>query len=605
MDPITQQQALATAGAAGGEELTVTDVFSTYVYEGTGGSQTITNGIDLDGEGGLVWIKGRHQVNPRLHDSERGANASGYFKALRTDGTNAEYDALTAGVNAFNSNGFGIGGVSTPINSSGENYVSWTFRKAPGFFDVVTYTGNGVAGRTVAHNLGSVPGTIIVKRTNTTSSWYVYHRSLGATKEVRLNSTNAENTSSTIWNDTEPTSSVFTVGTSSGVNGSGDSYVAYIFAHDDLIQCGSYTGNSTTNSINVGFEAQFVIVKRTDGTGNWVMHDAARSAPKELKANINNAEADSFGFTFDSTGFTLTDNSNDFNGINQDYIYIAIKAPNSIDYSVGTYYPMFAVKAFDVKDDAGNGGAAHVNCEVPMRRALSFDTNNTSPLYGNESVSDIIDILDTHKYACNADFGASGNKISGIMIRHYQSNGTLYSGGEASFEFDSTNFNIYDNACNTAALAGPATGNLDDVTRACGTISNVSLSGWSGTAYAWVNQSTDKDPAPSSDGWASDQGDYCFLGVGTLNHATDVDSFDTDFSGNNSTNPGLAFGISDSDGRGTNGGTNTPRQGIARRTTAYASLVTNCLEEQTGVETSHAGHTTEGYFIVYGKYLSS
>lgn len=270
------------------------------------------------------------------------------------------------------------------------------------------------------------------------------------------------------------------------------------------------------------------------------------------------------------------------------------------DYIVGTYYPMFAVKAIDVDNQAIPSN----DCEVPMRRALSFDTANTTELDGTESVSEIISILDTSKYTCNSDFGASGNKISGIMIRHYQSNGTLYSGGEASFEFDSTNFNIYDNACNTTALAGPSSGNLDDVTRACGTISNVQLSGHTGTAYAWVNQSTDKDAAPSTVGWASDGGDYCFLGVGTFNHATDVDSFDSNFSGNNNTNPGLAFGISDSDGRGTSGET-TPREGISRRTQSYISLVTNCLVEKSGEEGAHSGHTVEGYFIVYGKYLSA
>lgn len=269
------------------------------------------------------------------------------------------------------------------------------------------------------------------------------------------------------------------------------------------------------------------------------------------------------------------------------------------DYTVGTYYPMFAVKALDAGDDA----TPSADCETPMRRALSFDTANTTELDGTETVSEIISILDTSKYTCNSDFGASGNKISGIMIRHYQGSGTLYSGGEASFEFDSTNFNIYDNACNTAALAGPASGNLDDVTRACGTISNVSLSGHTGTAYAWVNQSSDKDTAPTGAGWYGDSGDYCFLGVGTVNHATDVDNFDTYFSGNNNTQPGLAFGISDSDGRGT-GSETTPREGISRRAAQYVSLVTNCLVEKSGAESNHSGHTTVGYFIVYGKYLS-
>jgi|TARA_Y100000033_G_scaffold243_1_gene247 hypothetical protein len=271
------------------------------------------------------------------------------------------------------------------------------------------------------------------------------------------------------------------------------------------------------------------------------------------------------------------------------------------DYTVGTYYPMFAVKAFDT----GGASIPTANCEIPMRRALSFDTANTTELDGTETVSEIISILDTSKYTCNSDFGASGNKISGIMIRHYQSNGTLYTGGQGSFEFDSTNFNIYDNACNATALAGPTSGNLDDVTRACGTISNVALSGHSGTAYAWVNQSTDNNStAPTGVGWVGDGGDYCFLGVGTVNHATDVDTMDKYFSGNNNTSPGLAFGISDSDGRGT-GSETTPREGISRRVASYSSVVTNCLVEGSELGDTHSGHTIEGYFIVYGKYLSA
>jgi hypothetical protein len=267
-------------------------------------------------------------------------------------------------------------------------------------------------------------------------------------------------------------------------------------------------------------------------------------------------------------------------------------------YTVGTYYPMFAVKAIDVQTLTPPAG----DCEVAMRRALSFDTANTTELDGTETVSEMISILDASKYTCNSDFGASGNKISGIMIRHYQSNGTLYSGGEASFEFNSTNFNIYDNACNTTAVAGPASGNLDSVTRACGTISNVFLSGHTGTAYAWVNQSSYSGTTAGA-GWASDSGDYCFLGVGTLNHAQGTDSFDTNFSGGNNTEPGLAFGMSDSDGRGT-GSETTPREGISRRA-QYPSLVTNCLVEKPGQEATHAGHTIQGYFIVYGKYLSA
>ena len=596
------------SGAAGVADPVINDLFNTTLYRGTGSASTITNGIDLAGEGGLVWIKERDSTESHnLFDTERGAT-----KYLKSDSTDTEYTANSS-LSAFNSDGFSHGGGGGSTNQSSKEYVAWTFRKAPKFFDVVTYTGNGTAGRQIAHSLGSTPGMVIVKSTSNSENWAVWHRSISNTQMLQLHSSddvyNQSEASTNIWNSTTPTATHFTLGDSLQTNQNGYSYVAYIFAHDDLIQCGGYTGNNSTNSINVGFEAQFVIVKRTDTTGHWVMHDAARSAPKELRANDDTAEHDSSGFSFSSTGFTLTDGSTDFNSSGGEYIYIAIKAPNTIDYSVGTYYPMFAVKPIDVAGDNGNGGTTHVDCEVPFRRALSFDTNNTSPLYGNESVSDIIDILDDHKYTCNADFGASGNKISGIMIRHYKSDGTLHTGGEASFEFDSTNFNIYDNACNATALGAPSpdgTGSLDDVTRACGTISNVSLSGHSGTAYAYLNQSSQRVDETQHDGtgWGNDLGDYCFLGVGTVEHLTNTDTFDRYFSGNNNTDPGLAFGISDSEGRGT-GSETTPREGIARRGISYPSLITNCLEEKSGAESSHSGHTTNGYFIVYGKYLSA
>jgi hypothetical protein len=603
MDPITQQQILGAASGAA-EEVTIDDVFSTTLYEGTGSASTITNGIDLAGEGGLVWIKERDSTESHnLFDTERGAT-----KYLKSDTQDQEYTANSS-LSAFNSDGFSHGGGGGSTNQSGKEYAAWTFRKAPGFFDVVTWTGNGVNGRQISHSLGSQPGMIFVKKTNSSANWFVYHRSLGATKILRLNLTNAEDTSTTYWNDTEPTSTEFTVGTASNTNGNGDSFVAYIFGHDDLIQCGSYTGNGSTNSINVGFQAQFVIVKRTDTSGQWVMHDAARSAPKELDANNDTAETDSSGFSFSSTGFKLTDGSTDFNASGGEYAYIAIKAPNPIDYSVGTYYPMFAVKAFDV----GGSSIPTANSDIPMRRALSFDTNNTSPLYGNESVSDMINILDDHKYTCNPDFGASGNKISAIMIRHYQSNGTLYAGGQGSFEFDSTNFNIYDNACNATALPSEApdgTGSMNNVTRACGTISNIALSGlpsgFSGSLYAYLNQSSQRtgEAQATGVGWAADNGDYAFIAICTEEHMTDTDQLDKYLSGDNSTNPGLAFGISDSDGRGT-GSETTPREGISRRVASYSSVVTNCLVEGSGLESTHSGHTIEGYFIVYGKYLSA
>tara|TARA_Y100000592_G_scaffold95130_1_gene161048 strand:- start:137 stop:1189 length:1053 start_codon:yes stop_codon:yes gene_type:complete len=317
--------------------ITVDEVFSTFLYDGTGSAQTITNGIDLAGEGGMVWTKSRsHARNHSLHDSARGVTC-----LLRPNGTNAEYCDATQ-MTSFNSNGFTVG-TDGSSNTNGDEYCSWTFRKCPKFFDVITYTGTGSA-TTVAHNLGSVPGMIIVKRTNATSSWYVYHRSLGATKELRLNSNNSANTSSIYWNDTEPTSSVFSVGTSAGVNASGDSYVAYLFAHNEqefgtggdeaIIHCGSYSGASTGPTITTGFEVKWIMIKRTDTAANWRLYDAVRGfttgGDPFLKPNTNDAEVTTGDDRVrpTSTGFQVCNSSvGDAainNGSGSSYIYIAI-----------------------------------------------------------------------------------------------------------------------------------------------------------------------------------------------------------------------------------------------------------------------------------------
>ena len=172
---------------ASGTTTYVDDVFSTFLYDGTGSAQTITNGIDLDGEGGMVWFKNRSNTNGhRIVDTERGATES-----LEPHDTNAEATE-SDGLTAFTSTGFSIG-TRTHFNGSGNELCSWTFRKCPGFFDIVTYTGNGSV-RTIAHNLRSVPGSIWVKRLDTTSDWRVYHRSLSsAANQLYLNANTGEN----------------------------------------------------------------------------------------------------------------------------------------------------------------------------------------------------------------------------------------------------------------------------------------------------------------------------------------------------------------------------------------------------------------------------
>ena len=344
MDPITQQVVLATAGAAGAGDATyVDDVFSTFLYEGTNSTQSINNGIDLSGEGGLVWIKNRDANNDHnLYDTERGA-----AKRLRSNTNDAEQSTETYALQSFNSNGFTLGANWSGENTANNDIASWTFRKAPGFFDVVTWTGNGTSGRTISHNLGSVPGMIIVKASVNGGgySWAVWHRSLSSGKTLFLNTDGRDNTQN--YFPSQPTATNFTISNSGQVNSQyGFGYVAYIFAHDDqsfgtdsdeaIIKCGSYNGTgSSGNTVNLGFEPQWMLIKQTNNSRNWVLVDNMRGVPTGgstayLQPNINNAENTGAGniIDFTATGFELKNPSALVNGSSGSYIYMAIRRPH-------------------------------------------------------------------------------------------------------------------------------------------------------------------------------------------------------------------------------------------------------------------------------------
>ena len=332
----------AAAGAAGGDANYIEDVFSTYLYTGNGSTQTITNGIDLSGSGGLVWLKSRSNAeNNILSDTVRGTP---YW--LVTNSTSAQDTNSPNLINAFNNNGFGLGVGYTGINGSGESLVSWTFREQPKFFDIVTWTDNGASSRTLAHNLGSVPGCIIVKAATGTSSWYVYHRSSAASGftpqecYVRLNATSAVTDSAGIWNNTAPTSTDFTVG--SQFQGGGITYIAYLFAHDaggfglagtdNVISCGSYTGNGSTTGpvVTLGYEPQWIMLKNASAVTDWVILDTMRGLvvggpDSELNPNQSAAESSATYITPTATGFQLNTTNGAYNASGNTFIYIAIR----------------------------------------------------------------------------------------------------------------------------------------------------------------------------------------------------------------------------------------------------------------------------------------
>jgi hypothetical protein len=317
----------------------VEDVFSCFLYTGNGTSKTITNGIDLSTKGGLVWVKRRAFSSAHgLIDTARGRSSVVYSNETSAESISSAGTDLTS----FNTNGFSIGtNNNVDINISDNTFASWTFRKQPKFFDIQTWTGTG-SNRTISHSLGSVPASIWVKRTDLSGAWQVYHRSLANTEYLVLNSTAAKATGATRWNSTTPTSTVFSIGTDATVNDSGATYVAYLFAHDaggfgltgtdNVISCGSYTGNAGTQSITLGYEPQWIMVKKSSGVGNWHMFDIMRGMPvaagnnQDLSPNLPDAEISGFRFFPTSTGFRLlTETDGEVNASGSTYIYIAIR----------------------------------------------------------------------------------------------------------------------------------------------------------------------------------------------------------------------------------------------------------------------------------------
>ena len=347
----------------------IEDVFSTYLYTGNSSTQTITNGIDLAGEGGLVWTKRRDAVQSNiLYDTERGI-----YKYLQSDQSGSQLSS-TSSLTLFRADGFSLG-FSAISNTSGGSYVSWTWRKAPRFFDCVQYTGTGST-QSINHNLGVLPGCIIVKRFDASyTDWAVYHRSNTTdprTDYLWLNSLNATADSAAYWNDTNPTDTQFTVGTDPDVNDSGASYVAYLFAHDPLgpsgdgsdglIACGSYTNDSNGKAdINLGWEPQWLLVKRTNSTGSWFIFDTMRGlvtggADERLIPNSTGAESAYDNYEVTATGFK--DVGPNANG---QFIYIAIRRGPMGQPTSGT-------EVFSVKNYAATSTSAEVTHDV------TFDT---------------------------------------------------------------------------------------------------------------------------------------------------------------------------------------------------------------------------------------
>jgi len=323
----------------------IESVFSTYLYTGTGASQTITNGIDLSGKGGLVWTKARNLGdNHILIDTVRGVN-----NAISSNLSNAQFTYSNT-VTAFSSTGFTAG---TTYN--GYNVATWTFREQPKFFDIVTFTTTGSNPNTgnISHNLGSTPACVMVKSTSGAQDWKVYHIGiegggiLAKNRYLQLNDTSTS-IGSTNWINVSST----TISFPGGALDSGVDFVAYLFAHDaggfglsgtdNVISCGSFTTDGSGRAtVTLGYEPQWILTKRTDSSsvGQWFIIDNMRGFAQTYEAFLQAQSIASEGTTGQdtyptATGFQTTGQYTTIG--NGTFIYIAIRRGPMAVPTVGT-----------------------------------------------------------------------------------------------------------------------------------------------------------------------------------------------------------------------------------------------------------------------------
>ena len=321
--------------------------FQTVLYTGNGSdNRDITLPGDEDMQPDLVWLKSRstNNYNHFWTDSVRGVT-----KYIKSDATSAE-NTLSGSVKAFNSDGFRVG-TEADVNNNTTTYVAWNW-KAGGSassnsdgnitssvsvnttagFSIVSYTGSSANSNigTVGHGLGSVPKMLIVKDRDATSDWLIFNGNLGNNKILELNDTAAASTDVNAWNNTAPTSSVFTIGDNSYTNANGRKFIAYCFAEKKgFSKFGSYVGNSSTDGtfVYTGFRPAWVMIKRITDTQHWMIGDNKISpfnpTDNMLKADANDAEDTDNHVDFLSNGFKNRITGNAFNNSNSTYVYMA------------------------------------------------------------------------------------------------------------------------------------------------------------------------------------------------------------------------------------------------------------------------------------------
>jgi hypothetical protein len=373
---LDQQQQAQKAGTWPSPPIFIEDLFSTYLYTGNGSTQTITNGIDLSGQGGLVWSKSRsNALSNFLCDTVRGR---AFY--LYSDATVAQQgpSAADRDITSFNANGYSLGPNSNAdINTNAATFVSWTFREQPKFFDIVTYSGSS-SDQTISHNLGSTPGCIMIKKLDSNTfnaGWAVYHRSLANPNNnyLVLNTTAATANYGASFISSVSSTTFTVAGGAGSISLAGSTYVAYLFAHDaggfpvsgggstNGISCGTFVTNGSgglSSAVNLGYEAQWLLVKNSGASENWQIYDTMRGMSfggySVLYPNLSNAEVSSASVLVPTaTGFNTPTGSGPFASF-ANYIYIAIRRGPMKTPTVGTsvFYPQ-AISQADNIDSTG------------------------------------------------------------------------------------------------------------------------------------------------------------------------------------------------------------------------------------------------------------
>ena len=418
-------------GAAGGKSapVYVEDIFSPYTFEGNtashgnGTTQTLTTGLDMAGEGGLVIFKDRTNSSSwKWVDSVRGGN-----KEIASNGTWVE-DTANNAITSWLSNGV-ITGDNVNYNSQGSDMGTWHFRQAKHFFKIVTYTGDGSANRAIDHGLGSTPGFIAIKNLSSAVNWECWHKEGGgADYGAALNQNTGFQSMGTGYfggsSGTSPTATSFYVGNNAIVNGNGSNYVAYVWGTDEekfgedqdasVIKCGTWTGTGSSANIDVGFEPQCLIVM--EPSGGWHIYDNVRGVNglnsddadigKDVRLEMNDNGGEYIGFNFLdflANGFNTGGSGGGFSTNGTKFCYIAIRRP---DAKVGKSVEELggASKVFDIRVAAQNATPQY-DTGFKVDFAFQRQYNATSDWYWSARLfsraawnSNNADVADDHQY---------------------------------------------------------------------------------------------------------------------------------------------------------------------------------------------------------------